>query len=195
MITVRRGTPAASARGTAAATPESTNAVQAAVAPVGLCPRSTAGAEDCTIPYPTTQSAMNVPTWEKLHASVPSRKMGTPTTNHMSRAPKRKNRAAERTLISGVFEKSCLNPTFPFACPMSDGSVSHEPTETASNPPAIIQSAPAYPADRDRQQPTGHNPKCAGVSCGVQKKPAQKESGALKRILRAGENGDQIGRA
>jgi hypothetical protein len=53
------------------------------------------------------------------HPRPTDRKTGTPTTNPISRAPKRKNRAAERMFTSGVFDSSPLNLFFDFDLPSS----------------------------------------------------------------------------
>src|SRR5690606_9730122 len=96
---------------------------------------------------------MNAPTCAKLQPSTPRRNTGTPTTNQMSRAPKRKNRAAHSTLISRLFENRSLKPALPLALPIARGSDSHEPDQTAANAPAMIHSALANPAVARRNPP------------------------------------------
>src|SRR5690606_9977731 len=96
---------------------------------------------------------MNAPTCAKLHPSTPRRNTGTPTTNQMSRAPKRKNRARQRTLISRLFDKRSLQPALTFDLPISRGSDAHEPNHTTVNTPAMIHKAPANPAVARRKLP------------------------------------------
>src|ERR1700690_2571204 len=104
-----------------------------------------------------TQSARNPPTSVKVHPRCTERKTGTPTTNQMSRAPKRKNRAADSTLIARVFDSSVVNLALLFVFPISVGSETTQPTSATMSADAIAQSDGRKPM-RERSNPPRKNP-------------------------------------
>ena len=96
---------------------------------------------------------MNAPTRAPLHPSDVLKNTGTPTTNQMSRAPKRKNRAADSTFTARVFANRSAQPAFCFAVPIAPGNITDAAISTASNAPAITTSAPANPAALSKNPP------------------------------------------
>jgi hypothetical protein len=82
-----------------------------------------------------------------------ARKTGTPTTNQISRAPNRKNRAAESTLTSRLFENMWLNFAFPLALPISRGSEAVENTSVSKIPEAIASSELRNPSPSSNTPP------------------------------------------
>jgi hypothetical protein len=93
-----------------------------------------------------THRARNAPTSRKPHSRRTERNTGTPTTNQMSRAPNRKKRAAESTLMARVLDRMVVNLALPLDRPMSAGSESTQPTSTSSSAPAM--------AHRDSRKPS-----------------------------------------
>src|ERR1019366_2216264 len=140
-ITTAGEYPVISPTATRAVTPARRKASTCAVRPWGARPpvqrRMSVGAIDWMTPYPITQIARNVPTSVKLHPRVADRNTGTPTTNQISLAPKRKKRAAERTLTSRVLERSPSSLLLTFALPSSRGSEIAELARTTTSAAAI----------------------------------------------------------
>ena len=113
--------------------------------------------------------AKDQPSWE--------RKTGSPTTNQMSRAPKRKILADESQLIAGLFEKRAVNLTFFFERPISGGRATTVPSSTTRSPAAIAISAPMKPSVESRRLPT-KNPRPLRAFL----EPVRRET-HLKRVL------------
>src|SRR5450432_229796 len=112
-----------------------------------------AGAADCTIPYPMTQAARKPPTSLKVHPRLAERNTGTPTTNQMSRDPNKKKRAAESKLMSRLLDRRPLSLLLVFALPISAGRDSTDPRSTSKSTPAMVQSERLKPRVVSKRPP------------------------------------------
>ena len=123
----------------------------------------------------------------KPQPSVPERNTGTPTTNHTSRAPKRKKRAAESTFTSGLLESSPRKAAFAFARPSSRGSVASVSSHTAASAAAIAHSAPRKPSSDSssppRKKPAPLSAFFEPVSSATHLKSAPSASGGTSTLM------------
>src|SRR6266568_4333275 len=100
-----------------------------------------------------TQAARKPPTSVKPQARRTVRKTGTPTTNQMSRAPKRKKRAADRTLIARRLDRSWRILVLDLALPSARGKATSATAKLTSSAAAIVHSEPRKPRASRRKLP------------------------------------------